>query len=282
MIFKGNSGEHLQLEDVNSTNCDLLKTRLESGLTLIWFQDNQTKIEIDNQLYNFQKGQIVCLTELHRITLKNTGSIKMVRFNRQFFCILDHDSEVSCKGLLFFGASQLPIINLPESETKKFKMLWEVFEMEMASNDHLQQEMLQMLLKRLLILCTRLYKEQDQYSTADHHQIEIVREFNFLVEHHFKTKHSVSEYAELMFKSPKTLSNLFAKLSVKTPSQYIQERIMLEARRSLSHTNLTIKEIALDLGYEDIPTFSRFFKKNEGVSPTEFKEKITEGNYVNT
>ena len=211
-----------------------------------------------------------------RLKIESTGEIKMIRFNRQFFCILNHDSDVSCKGLLFFGASTLPIISLPKDDIRKFQMLWSVFEMEMESVDELQLEMLQMLLKRLLILLTRLYKMQDDFSEANPNQMEQVREFNYLIEKHFKTKHSVAEYAELMFKSPKTLSNLFSKLGAKTPIQYIQDRIMLEARRLLTYTDKSIKEVAYEIGYEDIPTFSRFFKKKEGLSPTDFKEKTAE------
>lgn len=274
MLFKGKSGEYLKIEDVNASNCNALKERIESGLTLVWFVDDNSIFHIDGREYLFKKHQIITLTEFHGLQIRSTGSVKMIRFNRQFFCILNHDSEVSCKGLLFFGASNLPIIALPEAEIKKFEMLWSVFEMEMESADELQLEMLQMLLKRLLILLTRLYKMQNDFSAANHSQLELVREFNFLVEKHFKSKHSVSEYAELMFKSPKTLSNLFSKLGAKTPLQYIRERIMLEARRLLTYTDMSVKEVAYEIGYDDIPTFSRFFKKNEGLSPTDFKEKV--------
>lgn len=263
----------MRIEEVNHLNCDTLNEHIESGLTLLWFLDDKTKLVIDGKEECFKANQLVSLTEFHNVKVNYVGDIKMVRFNRSFFCILDHDSEVSCRGLLFFGASQLPIFDLPPSELEKFQMLWSVFEMEMTSADHLQLEMLQMLLKRLLILSTRLYKSQAQFAKADHHQMESVREFNFLVEQYFRTKHSVAEYAELMFKSPKTLSNLFSKLGAKTPLQYIQERVMLEARRLLTYTDQSIKEIAITLGYDDIPSFSRFFKKNEGLSPTEFKEK---------
>jgi AraC family transcriptional activator of pobA len=276
MLFKGKSKEYLKLTDISSSNCEELKERIESGLTLVWFLDDESILDIDGRAFNFEKNQIVTLTEFHGLKIKSTGEIKMIRFNRQFFCILNHDSDVSCKGLLFFGASTLPIISLPKDDIRKFQMLWSVFEMEMESVDELQLEMLQMLIKRLLILLTRLYKMQDDFSEANPNQMEQVREFNYLIEKHFKTKHSVAEYAELMFKSPKTLSNLFSKLGAKTPIQYIQDRIMLEARRLLTYTDKSIKEVAYEIGYEDIPTFSRFFKKKEGLSPTDFKEKTAE------
>ncbi|TRX61869.1 hypothetical protein FNH22_03580 [Fulvivirga sp. M361] len=181
------------------------------------------------------------LTEFHTIKIISTKRIRFLRFNRPFYCVLDHDDEVSCKGVLFFGASQLPVITLPEEEIKKFEILWEMFSIEMESNDNLQIDMLQMMLKRYLILCTRLFKQQTQYP-EDKKEVDIVRQFNFLVEQHFRSKHTVAEYSGLLNRSPKTLSNLFSKLGSKTPLQFIQDRIMLEARRLLRYSELQIQQ----------------------------------------
>ena len=98
-----------------------------------------------------------------------------------------------------------------------------------------------------------------------------------MVEKHFKTKHTVAEYAGILNKSPKTIYNIFSKLNSKSALQYIQERKMLEARRLLSYTDMRINEIAYEIGFDDIQTFSRFFKKQEGVSPSEFKKKYISG-----
>lgn len=144
----------------------------------------------------------------------------------------------------------------------------------MASKDDLQNDMLQMMLKRLLILCTRIYKEQTELTTFDKKQLDIVRDYNYLVETNFKTKKQVADYAEMLNKSPKTLSNLFKKYNEKSPLQIIQDRTILEARRLLRHSDQSIKEIAYEIGYEDIQSFSRFFKKLEGVSPSEFKKNV--------
>ena len=196
----------------------------------------------------------------------------MIRFNRSFYCVLDHDSEVGCKGILFFGASQIPTFEIPSEELEKFQTIWKMFELELASPDELQLEMLQSMLKRFIILCTRIFKAQNNYSKLENGKSDVVIEYNFLVEQHFKSKHHVSDYAEMMNKSPKTLSNLFSKLSDKTPLQFIQARKILEARRLLRHSNLSIKEVGFEIGFEDVQTFSRFFKKMEGQSPTEYKE----------
>ena len=154
----------------------------------------------------------------------------------------------------YSGASQLPIIQIPVEATEQFETLWNMFTIEMESDDNLQIDMLQMMLKRYLILCTRLFKEQEQYP-KENKESDIVREFNFLVEKYFKTKHTVAEYAALLFKSPKTLSNVFSKIGSKTPLQYIQDRKLLEAKRKLRYSDMQIQEIAYDIGYEDIQAF---------------------------
>jgi hypothetical protein len=76
---------------------------------------------------------------------------------------------VGCKGFCFY-ASQSEDFNSDE-ELEKFEILWKMFTIEMVSKDDLQNDMLQMMLKRLLILCTRVYKEQTELTTFDKKQL---------------------------------------------------------------------------------------------------------------
>ena len=75
----------------------------------------------------------------------------------------------------------------------------------------------------------------------------------------------------MLYKSPKTLSNIFSKFSDKTPLQFIHERRSLEAKRLLQYSEKSIKEIAYELGFEDLQIFGRFFKKTEGITASEFR-----------
>lgn len=276
MLYKGQSNEYLQLEKIHSNNCYQIKEELENPLTFLWFDHNDSKITIDNVEYTFNRNQIVCLTEFHKVDISTICNAKLLRFNRSFYCIVEHDSEIGCKGILFFGASQLPSFTIPDSEFEKFQIIWRMLEIEMESKDEMQLEMLQSMLKRFVIMCTRIYKLNENYSKVETNQMDIIREYNFLVEQNFRTKHTVAEYASMLNKSPKTLSNLFSKISTKTPLQFIQDRKILEARRYLRHTDKSIKEIAYEIGFEDIQTFSRFFKNYEGISPTDYKlNKVT-------
>lgn len=275
MIFKGKNKEFLQLAKVNANNFSVLNEEIESSLTLVWFTKGETELNIDGKTFSFKENQIITLTEFNKINVIKIDELCLVRFNRSFYCIAHNDSEVGCKGLLFFGAQQIPIIDLPLSELDKFDILWRMFCIEMESKDDLQVEMLQMMLKRLLILCARLYKEQNEITVKKSQNLDLVREFNILIETHFRTKHSVAEYAAMLNKSPKTLSNIFSKVFKKSPIQYIQERLVLEAKRQLLYSDKTIKEIAYEIGFDDIQSFSRFFKGKIGLSPSDFKNQST-------
>ena len=241
---------------------------------ILWNRNDQPlTIIVDDLKITLLPNQIITTTFFHHVTYNHKEQpITAFLFNREFYCIVDHDAEVSCNGILFFGTQDLPVITIPEEQKHKFDLLWEVLLEEFKTRDNIQGEMLQMLLKRLIIICTRLAKEQLIVKKLNDSQIETIRQFNFLVDIHFKTKRKVKEYADLMYKSPKTLSNLFATYNQKSPQQIIQERVVLEAKRLLHFTDKQTQEIAFDLGFDDPAHFSRYFKKIAKISPSEYKE----------
>jgi AraC family transcriptional activator of pobA len=272
MKYTGSTNEHFEVVNISKENCSILKEGSSDQLSLLWFNTDENVLIVDSIEYTFNKNQIICITEFHKIKPVQIRGLQLLRFNRPFYCISNHDSEVGCKGILFFGSSNLPIITLAENDVEILGTVWKMLCIEMESRDNLQLEMLQMMLKRILILCTRVYKTQENFDQLELSNDTVIRAFNFLVEQHFREKHTVSEYAQLLNKSPKTLANLFKKISDKTPLELIKNRRMLEARRLLSYTNDPISEIGYQIGFNDIQSFSRFFKKNESSSPSEFRE----------
>lgn len=287
MQYNGTSEEELFIYNITALNAHELTAFSKDGLLILWNMEEEMILLIDGIEFRLSANQLIFLTEFHKVSVKSVGLVRLIRFNRSFYCIIDHDHEVGCKGILFFGASQVPVVTVTKEESKKFETLWEMLIIEMESRDNLQQEMLQMMLKRVIILCTRLYKNQTEIKHVERVKLDIVREFNYLVEIHFRTKHSVAEYADLLNKSPKTLSNIFFQYNQKNPLQIIQDRILLEARRQLLYSDKIVKEIAYETGFEDIQTFSRFFKSKEGVSPKEYRDKklrnlLAQGKFANT
>jgi len=249
----------------------------ENMVSMLWNRNTDAvKLVIDSEPFLLQPNQIVTLTYLQNIGFDmGCPPLHGIVFNREFYCILDHDEEVSCNGILFFGTQDLPILTLSEKELPKFNMLLQVFIDEFETPDKIQGEMLQIMLKRFIIKCVRIAKEQLITLELSNKQIDIVRKFNVLVDTHFKEKRQVKDYADLLFKSPKTLSNLFGIYNQKSPQQIIHNRLALEAKRMLLYSEKSVSEVGFDLGYEDPAYFSRFFKKHTGKSPKELKVDST-------
>ena len=197
-----------------------------------------------------------------------------VEFNTAFYCLELHDKELSCDGLLFGALPDLPILNTNDQQATNNLHLIDIFKEELEKDDSTKGDMLKLLLKRLIIKCVRLGKEQlfNEQEPPDE-ETDIIRKYQALVEKYFRSKQKVADYAELLFKSPKTLSNTFKKLHTATPLQIIQERIVLEAKRQLFYTDKSIKEITFELGFTEPAQFSRLFKNVVGISPSEFQKR---------
>ncbi|MEL6637607.1 MAG: helix-turn-helix domain-containing protein [Bacteroidota bacterium] len=249
---------------------------LQKGIIkLLWNRNpHPVRVYVDDLEIVLHPQQVLSTTFFQYVRYeRDSPPLTAFLFNREFYCIVDHDEEVSCNGILFFGTQDLPIISIPSGQVRKFSILLEVMVEEFQTRDNIQGDMLQMLLKRLIIICTRLAKEQLTFRELDPGQVDTVRQFNVLVDVHFKTKRKVKDYSDLMHKSPKTLSNLFALYNQKSPQQIIQERVVLEAKRLLLFTDKQTQEIAYELGFDDPGYFSRYFKRIAGSSPSDFKEK---------
>ncbi|WP_299767354.1 AraC family transcriptional regulator [uncultured Dokdonia sp.] len=253
----------------------------EKGYYKVLWNKGEHAITITIDAYSIllEKNQVIFCTPLNILDLPKDSDLIAVVFNREFYCIRDHDYEVSCQGLLFYGSSFLPIISLAPSEVVSFESMFHIFKEEFRNKDHIQGEMLRVLLKRLLIMSTRLITANVINASVSKPQIDLVRKFHILVENHFREKHKVAAYAELLNKSPKTLSNVFKKTSDDSPLQIINKRIILEAKRLLMSSSKNVDEIGYELGYKESAHFSKFFKSHTGVPPTKFKETYLLGKY---
>ncbi len=243
--------------------------------TFIWAKSEPVELVVDSIPIMLSPNHILALTPIQYVQYLSGTDVILYQFNREFYCIKDHDHEVSCAGMLFFGNINIPIISLDEKEQQKYNTLHEVFIDELETKDNIQAEMLRMLMGRFIIKSTRLLKAKEGIiETPKSSKVDLLRAFNVLVEQHFKEEHSVSFYAEKLFKSPKTLSNNFAKFN-RSPLQIIHQRIVLEAKRLLTYTDKSAKEIAYEIGFDDASHLSRLFKKFTSQSPSEFKKALT-------
>jgi len=162
MNFETSSNEKLFVSTVTPERDYSFAKDFKNGLTIIWNVDEDSDFTIDNRKITIEKNCIIFLTEFHFVEMKEFSKLNVIQFNRGFYCVEQHDVETGCKGLLFYGASSVPKIYIPEDRQEQFKAIWDVFKWELAESDNLKIEMLRSLLKRFLILCLRVYKKENQ------------------------------------------------------------------------------------------------------------------------
>ncbi len=241
------------------------------NIHLIFSADKPTNLIVDNIPISIKNGEVIALSTGQLLEYVSGSNLIVYRFNKEFYCIQDHDHEVSCAGTLFYNHFDLKSIQLSDRYITYFQQIHENILEEFKNTDSLNNEMLKVLVKQLIISLTRLIKAQQISKLPENSQNELLRQYNLLVEKKFRENHQVKFYAEALFKSPKTLSNTFKNFNT-SPLQIIHHRIALEAKRLLSYSEKSFKEIAFDLGFKDPSHLSRLFKKEVGTSMLEFKK----------
>lgn len=240
----------------------------------IWVQNGSLTLEVDHVIMTLEQDEIIPLTPLHHIAfIEINGDYLTLLFNSNFYCIFGHDNEVSCNGFLFNGTSDIMRLRLTLEQKEILLDITSKFRNEYLIKDNLQEEMLRILLKRFIISCTRFAREKFSINHEKEKSFDIIRQFFVLVDNHFKEKKQVQDYAEMLHRSPKTLTNLFSSYGFSSPLRIIHERTEAEAKRLLLYSTKSAKEIAEILGFEDLASFSRFFKNMTGESISDFRKK---------
>nr|WP_288811327.1 helix-turn-helix domain-containing protein [uncultured Sphingobacterium sp.] len=200
---------------------------------------------------------------------------QLMHFNRDFYCVEIHDHEVACDSILYNNVFEIPFISLNEEQSAEIQRIIHDIQSELKNEDSGTEEMLRTLLKLIILKSTRIWKQQHQLADdVRQADVQFLRKFSKLVEQHFKTLHTVADYADLLCITPKNLSKKISLVSKETPNDIIKNRIILESKRLLAHTKMNVKEIAYTLNYEDDAYFVRFFTKHTGISPTSFRKQF--------
>lgn len=247
--------------------------------SVIWIQQGSGKARVDFSEYAFEKDDMFFFTPYQPFMIQGTKDLEgmVLDFHPNFFCIHKHHQEIACNGVLFNNIYNPPFLKVDEIAKQTFEMVLTQMRFEFETPALAQYEQLVAYLKIFLITASRLKvaqqpKAKEDY--ADKKEPFILQNLKDFIEQHFKTKHSASDYANMLNISPKALAKITKAHFNKTITDLISERIVIEAKRELYLTNKSVKEIAHDLGYDDEYYFSRFFKNNADVSPQMYRETV--------
>lgn len=132
-------------------------------------------------------------------------------------------------------------------------------------------EVIRCLLNIILIKCAGFMKDPDNSRSRIRHP---AHHFQELLKENFRNNHQVKFYAEVLHITPSVLVKNVKNEYHKTPKEMIDDRLMTEAKRLLYWSDLTIREIAWELGFETDSYFNRFFKKFTGKTPKAFQKEM--------
>jgi len=254
-------------------------TQRNNYYSLIWLQEGNATLTADFSEHTVEAGHLLAFSPYQPFMLQTKSSLKGVAicFHPDFFCIHKHHQEVACNGVLFNNIYQPPFVSVDQQTSALFLSLISQMKDEVLKPELAQYELLIAYLKIILINASRLKtQQQEEAQSSLTHKKEpfILQSLKDSIEENFKTKHSASEYAELLNISPKALAKITKAHLNKTLTSLISERIIIEAKRELYLSDKPVKQIAFELGYGDEYYFSRFFKTNAEVSPQIYRETV--------
>lgn len=228
-------------------------------------------ITIDFNTYQLEQPALFFISDGQWYKLSGNGT--MLYYNRDFYCVQIHDKEVACDGILYNNVYDIPVVYLNDENARITRNLLNEIKQESENEDSGMEEMLRILLKQIIIRSTRIWKKEHDLADKNVAQdAEFIRKFSQLIETHYTRHHNVADYAALLNITPKALSKRVAKHSSISPNDIIKNRIILEAKRLLIHTDLTVKEIGYKLGYDDPAYFVRLFTNQTEISPLQFRK----------
>lgn len=155
--------------------------------------------------------------------------------------------------------------------------LSELFKNAIYENDHQltdKEEAVRALLDLILIQCNRIYPVQKLEEKLQKSRI-LVKRFKQLIEEKCQENLAVKDYASLLSVTANHLSETVKLVTGRTSTDLINDRMLMEIKRMLVHTNYTVSEIAFRLNFADQSYFSKYFKKLSSFSPLDYRQKYS-------
>ncbi|PBQ30683.1 AraC family transcriptional regulator [Sphingobacteriaceae bacterium] len=255
---------------------DLLTTPHRANFYhIIWFESGSGTHLVDFEPIKLKSNSLLFIgkNKVQRFDPTGDYKAKAILFTDQFFCKSDNDVKFLRNTILFNDLFENNQIQLAKKETE-FDALIKMMQIELRKNkDLFQQDFLRNLLHNFLLLAERSKRSQAFTEIKKGADLDYTLLFKDLLEAHFRVSKQVSFYAGELSVTEKRLNKATSKILGATPKQMIGDRVLLEAKRLLSHTDNSIKSIGFELGFDEPTNFIKYFRKHSHSTPIEFRER---------
>ncbi|MBR1942530.1 helix-turn-helix transcriptional regulator [bacterium] len=233
---------------------------------LLFVETGQGNFKIDFQDVTLDAGDIFVIlpNQVCEFDFSDTYCGKMILFTYNLFAISENDAS------FLYSAEFLSLANpsrTVKTEVNSTKQIFSLLENELQSaKDNYQSTVCQSLLRVLLLQCEREFCQITRPFATN-----IAKQFFNLVEKNFTANRNIDFYVGQLGVSENRLAKEVKTACNLTLKTYINNRLLLEAKRLLRFDTLSAKEIAFNLGFDDTSNFSNWFKKQTHKTPLQFK-----------
>lgn len=257
---------------------DIFTSSFRTGFYhIIWFKKGSPSLVIDFNPVQIKPNSIIFLPKdtVQRFDEKSPFEGKAILFTESFFCKSHNDVKFLRNSILFNDLFSVAKIQFQKS-TDIFDNLLQLMELEFGTEREIyQSDILKNLLHNFLIISERERRKQNFTEIKRGAQLDYVLHFKDLLEANYRKLRQVGNYAEKMSVSQKQLNKATSNILGKSPKKMIDDRVILEAKRLLVHTNMSIKSIGFDLGFDEPTNFAKYFRKQTNSTPIEFRAQFT-------
>ena len=241
--------------------------------------EGETSLTSNLQEFRLKKDSLFIFSPKHILQVQSNNRFKahLIVIAPDFLKRINIDTKRMMPLFLQFGS--LPCMELTHAESQSLLSFISMVEQELkGSETDFSSEIIGGLIAATIYkvgdILTHYLTEHPEVDSPIHNRAEeYFRQFTELLGEHYKHERSVGFYARQLCITPKYLTTLIKRISGKSVSEWIDNYVILEAKTLLKYSNMSVQEIAYYLNFPNQSFFGSYFKRNAGMSPSQYKAK---------
>ena len=241
--------------------------------------EGETSLTSNLQEFRLKKDSLFIFSPKHILQVQSNNRFKahLIVIAPDFLKRINIDTKRMMPLFLQFGS--LPCMELTQAESQSLRSFISMVEQELkGSETDFSSEIIGGLIAATIYkvgdILTHYLTEHPEVDSPIHNRAEeYFRQFTELLGEHYKHERSVGFYARQLCITPKYLTTLIKRISGKSVSDWFDNYVILEAKTLLKYSNMSVQEIAYYLNFPNQSFFGSYFKRNAGMSPSQYKAK---------
>ena len=241
--------------------------------------EGETSLTSNLQEFRLKKDSLFIFSPKHILQVQSNNRFKahLIVIAPDFLKRINIDTKRMMPLFLQFGS--LPCMELTHAESQSLRSFISMVEQELKGSEtdfssEIIGELIAATIYKVGDILTHYLTEHPEVDSPIHNRAEeYFRQFTELLGEHYKHERSVGFYARQLCITPKYLTTLIKRISGKSVSEWIDNYVILEAKTLLKYSNMSVQEIAYYLNFPNQSFFGSYFKRNAGMSPSQYKAK---------